>query len=102
MGVNNDEYYVKYVFTYLKYSTYNTQYFLTFTNSYKDIEERTYTGSGEEEIVCGPFKYEDKIQASWTSNSSLPRATLELYVSKNNLPFTLRKSGNIIEYTIDF
>ena len=99
---NKDEYYVKYEFTYLKYSTYNTEYLLTFTDSYLNLQTRTYTGTDKEEIICGPFKYGDKIYASWTSSSSYPRATLELSVSKNNSPFALKCSGETIEHIINY
>lgn len=100
---NTDEYYVKYVFTHTKYSTYPASFSLTFTDEKFNLRTRAYDKSGEEEIVCGPFKFGDTIKASCSNGgSSLHKVNLDVYVSKNNYPFTLRGSGNSIEFTIDY
>ena len=100
---NTDVYYVKYVFTHTKNGTYNAQFSLTFTDEKFNQQTRTYDRSGEEEIICGPFKFGDTIKASCSNGgSSFHKVNLDVYVSKNDYPFTLRGSGNSIEYTIDY
>ena len=100
---NNDEYYVKYIFTHTKYSTYNATFTFTFTDEKLNQQTRTYNGTGEEEIVCGPFKLGDKITASCSNGGSdLHKMSLDVFVSKNNYPFALRGSGYSIDFTIDY
>ena len=58
----------------------------------------------EDEIICGPFKKGDKASIEMSNESSVVNRLLEIYVSKNNSPFALRKSTNSrkLEYTIDY
>lgn len=100
---NVDEYYVKYVFSHTKYSTYNASFSLTFTDEKLNQQTRTYDKSGEEEIICGPFKYGATIKASCSNGGGdLHKMSLDVFVSKNNYPFALRGSGYSIEFTIDY
>lgn len=58
----------------------------------------------EDEIICGPFKKNDKVAIKMTNESSVVNRLLEIYISKDNSPFALRKSttSNKLEYTIDY
>ena len=102
---NVDEYYVKYVLKFCKNSVHSDKatISLTYTDVHLVSRVRTYTGtSGEDEFICGPFKRGDKITAYYKIESSiLYSSSLEVYVSKNNLPFALRGEGRV-EYIIDY
>lgn len=58
----------------------------------------------DKELICGPFEYGDKASLQMTKESSVVTRLLEIYVSKNNSPFALRKStnSNLLEYRIDY
>lgn len=118
---NNDEYYVKYEFScqVIQYGkSYATPYSVTFTNSSLKEQIREYKSLEKEEIICGPFKVNDKVGISLSHNyydnvggSSHVQSTIDVYVSKNNSPFALKKTESSssqkpyvtsLEYTIDY
>ena len=118
---NTDEYYVKYVFgcQIIQYGkTYAPSYSVAFTNSDLKVQTRRYKSAGEEEIICGPFKYGDNINVSLAHDyydnvggSSYVQTHIEIHVSKNNSPFALRKTKEstskepyttAIQYSIDY
>ncbi len=118
---NNDEYYVKYVFScqVIQYGkSYATPYSVTFTNSSLEEQIREYKSLEKEEIICGPFKHNNKVDISLSHNyydnvggSSHVQSTIDVYVSKNNSPFALKKTDSSssqkpyttsLEYTIDY
>ncbi len=115
------EYYVKYVFSckIIQYGkAYSTDYSVTFIDSGLQEQTRKYKTVDEEELICGPFKYGDKMSISlkhyYSDNaggSSTAQTLLDVYVSKNNSPFALRKSESSssqrpnttsLEYVIDY
>lgn len=119
--VNNDEYYVKYVFScqVVQYKkVYTTPYLIKFTNSNLKEDTRSYETVNEEEISCGPFKYGDKLKISLehyyhdnVGGSSQAQTLIDIYVSKNNSPFALKKTKSsssqepyttLLEYIIDY
>ena len=118
---NTDEYYVKYVFTcqVVQYGKiYPTPYTVYFTDSNLQEQSRSFKSGEEESVICGPFKYGNEVKLSLehfyhdnVGGSSSANTFLEIYVSKNNSPFALRKSVNnssqnpqttTLEYTIDY
>ena len=105
----NDDYYVKYHF----YADgYNYVYFdiiylnSVTSNSNPAINTDSYKGykSFENEKICGPFKKGDKVSIEMSNETGVVNRLLEIYVSKNNSPFALRKSTSSkkLEYTIDY
>lgn len=113
--VNNDEYYAKYVIQFSKNSIHMDQARITFTftDEHLKTQVKNYVGtSGEDEIVCGPFKLGDKIVASCDLSASIPYTYfVELLISKNNSPFALKKTKSsssqepyttLLEYIIDY
>lgn len=106
--VNNDEYYVEYSLQISKVPGYinrTADIVFSFIDEYSNTQLRRYIGVGgmKDTVICGPFKRGDKIIASCSVESQVPYTHLiEIYVSKNNSPFALKSSGEVIEYTIDF
>lgn len=110
----NSEYYVKYhwvgngqyhycffTITYLNSVTPNSNSEKNMiTYKYPDVS-RTII---EDEIICGPFKRNDKVSIQMSGEQSVVSRLLEIYVSKDNSPFALRKSTNDskLEYIIDY
>ena len=111
---NNAEYYVKY-----HYYANGYQHYCFFDIIY--INKQTSNSDGavnkisyqypysqakviDKELICGPFEYGDKVSLEMTNESSVVSKLLEIYISKNNSPFALRKSskGSLVEYTIDY
>lgn len=103
---NKDEYYVKYVFQYSKENIHSDKAtaIFTFTDEHLNSQTRNYIGTGaKDEIICGPFKRGDRITASCVLTSSITYSyNIEIQVSKNNSPFALKGSGEIIDYIIDY
>ena len=118
---SSDEYYVKYVFCceVVQYGkSYSTPYSVTFIDSFLKQQIRNYKTIEKEEIVCGPFSYGDKIGISLehyyhdnVGGSSQAQSIIEVYLSKNNSPFSLRKTESSfsqepyttsLEYIIDY
>ena len=58
----------------------------------------------DKELICGPFEYGDKLSIKMIKENSVVTRLLEIYVSKNNSPFALRKStdSKSLEYMIDY
>ena len=109
---NSDEYYIKYVVN--SSSIYITTRYVQIVNENNSNLNFSF-GSSSWETVIGPVKYgfNAKIKASFNSdftNSSLGNSNIgtEIYVSKNNGPFALKKitgvQGTNVEanYKIDF
>lgn len=102
VNVTNDEYYVKYEFScqIIQYGKlYTIPYSITFTNSSLEEQIREYKTLEKEEIICGPFTINNKIGISLSHNyydnvggSSRVQSTIDVYVSKNNSPFALKKT----------
>ena len=111
---NNDDYYVKYHYYGdggIHFCTFNITYLNSVTSNsngaintivYKYPE--TQSRHIEDEIICGPFKKNDKVAIEMTNESSVINRLLEIHISKNSSPFALRKSttSNKLEYTIDY
>ena len=129
---NQDEYYVKYLYQAQFLVNNNPQSMpdgYTFTYTDYDLSQHevtSITSTKKIDLVCGPFKYNDKISASiqyetiennykrvwgdyWEKQlqttygySSFDYMTsIEIYVSKNNSPFVQRELVNG-EYVINF
>ncbi len=129
---NRDEYYVKYVYQAQFLVNNSPQSMLdgyTFTYTDYDLcqhEVTSITSTSKNELVCGPFKYNDKIASSiqyetiedyykrvwgdyWERQLQMTygyssfdyMTSIEIYVSKNNSPFVRRKLVNG-EYVINF
>ena len=107
------DYYVKYKIE-AGNSTYFCQFSIGYINSngefvHKKYGENTTDFHGQksysDEFICGPFKYNDNIVLKISNEQNITYKTLEIYVSKDNSPFSLQKNGNnvkMITYTIDF
>lgn len=99
---NNDIYYVKYEFScqVVQYGkVYSTPYTITYVGSDLDEHSRDFKTGEKEEITCGPFKYGDRIKLSLehfyhdnVGGSSQANVVLDVFVSKNNSPFSLQKT----------
>lgn len=129
---NQDEYYVKYLYQAQFLVNNNPQSMpdgYTFTYTDYDLSQHevtSITSTKKIDLVCGPFKYNDKISASiqyetiennykrvwgdyWEKQlqttygySSFDYMTsIEIYVSKNNSPYVQRDLVNG-EYVINF
>ena len=72
----------------------------TITYSYPSTKQKVI----DDELICGPFKRNDKVYIEMTNEQSVDNRLLEIYVSKDNSPFALRKSTNErkLEYIIDY
>lgn len=112
---NDVDYYVKYHYygysgsgtyclfdiTYLNFATSNSNPAVnTITYDYST----TKSNSISNEIICGPFKKGNIVSIEMTNTNNVRYQLLEIYVSKNNSPFALRKSttSRKLEYTIDY
>ena len=111
---NKNEYYVKYHYqangfqhycgfdiVYVNKETENSNPAVN-TISYQYPNVQSYRI--DQELICGPFEYGEKASLRMTNENSVLARLLEIYVSKNNSPFALRKSttNNTLEYTIDY
>lgn len=108
------EYYVKYHYYGdggYHYCNFSIKYLNSVTSNSNPAENTiTYTYPNtksqhiENEIICGPFKKNDKVSIEMYNESSVSSRLLEIYVSKENSPFALRKNTNSskLEYTIDY
>ena len=117
----SDEYYVKYVFSceVVQYGiSYSIPYSVMFIDSSLKQQVRNYKTIEKEEIICGPFSYGERISISLehyyhdnVGGSSQAQSIIDVYLSKNNSPFSLRKTESSfsqepyttsIEYIIDY
>lgn len=93
----------KYVF-YVEYTSVSNNSIIQFVNSYEG-----WANKFSDEKICGPFKYGDHVSLKM-NYSSMSNTFLEIYISKNNSPFALKKYDYIsntsgtgyIDYTIDY
>lgn len=105
-------YYAKY-----KITAGNNVHFCRFTLYYTDSDGQTsskkygentsnFHGSKlySDEIIVGPFKYNDALKLSISNTVSVTYYNLEIYISKDNSPFVLKKQANssAVEYKIEF
>ena len=110
------EYYVKYCYggaaSSMSWYYFDVEYTMDISNNSiiqgtASYEERATKISDEK--ICGPFKYGDKVSIKM-SYTPMPNIFLEIYISKNNSPFALKKYDYIdhpsgaryIDYTIDY
>lgn len=105
--IDHDEYYVKYVFQYTKEDRVHidiAQAVFVFTDEFLNEQTRLYAGTGtKDEIICGPFKKNDRVIASCVLSSSILYSYyIEIHISKNGSPFAFKTSGEIVDYLIDF
>ena len=103
---NNDEYYVKYVFEGGNTTGYNIyrNCKITFTGETgKQVDMSFGTSHLSYEMITGPFKYHDKVSATF-DGGGFTYMSIQIYVSKNNSPFALKclSNGGYLEYTIDY
>ena len=107
----NDDYYVKYHY-YADGVIHSCGFKIKYLNSVTSnsnpavntIVHHPQSEKCENEIICGPFKKNDTVAIEMTNESYVGKRLLEIYVSKDNSPFALRKSttSNKLEYTIDY
>ncbi len=106
-------YYIKYHFVGKSNSHYWVIFDIEYTNEHLQTDKKEYgdrytvwhgNSSYEDEIICGPFKYNDNVTLSMSNIRSVSSRLLEIYVSKDNSPFLLKGSSQSasISYTIDF
>ena len=109
----SDEYYVKYHFVGSNTARHFVSFEITYTNEQLSTSKKVYGANTtafhgstryEDEIICGPFKYNDMVKLSMRNLLSVNSQLLEIYVSKNNSPFALKKSSNSssVSYSIDY
>jgi len=113
------EYYIKYHFVGKSNSHYWVIFDIEYTNQQLHTDKKEYgdrytvwhgNSSYEDEITCGPFKYNDNVTLSLHNLHKVYFRLLEIYVSKDNSPFVLKKTSqsssnsaySSISYTIDF
>ena len=106
------DYYVKYHYWAKSGTAQSCNFKITYLNSVTSNSDGAvhtiypYNGTNikEDEIICGPFKKNDTVAIEMTNESYVGKRLLEIYVSKDNSPFALRKSttSNKLEYTIDY
>ncbi len=100
------EYYVKYCYggvTSNRAYHFSVQYTGVSNGSTKQFVSsyEGYASKISDEKICGPFKYGDCV--SLRMSGSLLNTFLEIYISKDNSPFALKKYGTeFIDYTIDY
>ena len=104
--VNNDEYYVKYLFEatnnvgYSRYWDCN----ISFSDEKGQVEMAFPTvNSLSYEVITGPFSRNAKVYAT-LDGGGFPNTSIQIFVSKNNSPFALKCLTNEdrLEYTIDY
>ena len=105
-NTNNDEYYVKYVFTATNNVGYNRYWDcnISFTGDKGQVEMQFQTVYQlSYEVVTGPFKYNTKVFAT-LDGGGFPNTSIQIFVSKNDSPFALKgmENGSRLEYTIDY
>lgn len=111
----NLEYYVKYKFK-CGNNVHFTQFDIAYINKidgkciieYKKYGMNTSNFHGsrfyEDEIICGPFNYNDTVSLTITNRHEVYFYNLEIYVSKDSSPFSLKKYENAcsIKYIINY
>ncbi len=104
--VNNDEYYVKYLFegtNRVGYSVYRDCN-ISFTGEKGQVEMAFQAIIGlSYEVVTGPFKRNSKVYAT-LDGGGFPNTSIQIFVSKNDSPFALKGMTNEgrLDYTIDY
>jgi hypothetical protein len=110
---NNGNYYVKYHYIistrYDVYDKHSGQYCSAkikyIDSNYKTrIVEYQNSYRYEYDVICGPFKYNDVVELTIYDKFNVGGFLCEIYVSKNNEPFTLRYYGtnNTNKYVINY
>lgn len=105
--VNNDEYYVKYLFEATNNVGYSNRYWdcnISFTGEKGQVEMAFPTVNRlSYEVITGPFRRNAKMYAT-LDGGGFPNTSIQIFVSKNDSPFALKgmENGSRLEYTIDY